>query len=86
MIDGPGQHALTVQALELLGRSHDAHERGDVGEAVEIIKPADPETVILILGGITIGEIPAPGTPEFWAYVDHVRANPPVSLETETGV
>jgi len=59
------QQRRTVRALELLGGSRDAWARGDMAECDRLRAQAGQEcgedTVILLLGGMQIGEIPQPG-------------------------
>jgi hypothetical protein len=67
------QQRRTVRALELLGESHTAHERGDLAAcdmfAAQARRDCGGDTVTLLLGGMQIGEIPRPGEDEWPHYL-----------------
>jgi hypothetical protein len=67
------QQRRSVRALELLGESADAYDSGDMDACDTLAARARSEcgedTVTFILGGITIGEIPAPGSAAWVAFL-----------------
>jgi hypothetical protein len=69
-ITGLEQRRLTVRALELLGEAYDALAAGDTARCDALTDQADPLTVLLLIGGMRIGEIPAdPHSAEWAEYV-----------------
>lgn len=77
--------ANTIRALELLGESHTAWEAGDKERCDALITQANTEcgadTVVLIQGGMRIGEIPSPDSEHWHEYLQHQRDR----LATMTG-
>lgn len=92
--DGTSQLFRTVRALELLGQSHDAYDRGDHDACDALLAQARTEagefTVTGILGGMRIGEIPKPydgGWNEFLAHQrDRLAAELNAATEPEPDV
>jgi hypothetical protein len=78
----------TVRALELLGQSHEAYERGDHEACDKLSMQARTETgtdtVSFILGGMQIGEIPKPYDEGWRAYLDHQRDRLAAELNAAT--
>ena len=69
--------ANTIRALELLAESNTAWETGDKERCDAIIAQAHAEcgadTVVLIQGGMRIGEIPTPDSEHWHEYLQHQR-------------
>jgi hypothetical protein len=69
--------ANTIRCLELLKQSHTAYETGDAARCHELVDQATEEcgidTLVLIRGGMTIGEIPQPSDDHWHEYLDHQR-------------
>jgi hypothetical protein len=69
--------ANTIRCLELLEQSHTAYAAGDTTRCHELVAQASEEfgsdILVLIRGGMTIGEIPQPGDDHWCEYLDHQR-------------
>lgn len=69
--------ANTIRALELLADSHTAWEARDKERCDALIAQANEEcgadTVVLIQGGMRIGEIPSPDSEHWHEYLQHQR-------------
>ncbi len=86
--DEKSQLFRTVRALELLGKSHDAYERGDLDACDALVRQAATEcgafTVQGIRGGMIIGEIPKPDDEGWHRYLDHQRDRLAAELNAAT--
>jgi hypothetical protein len=69
--------ANTIRCLELFAESQQAHAAGDLQRCHDLIDQAATEcgadTVVLIRGGMTIGEIPKPDDEAWHQYLQHQR-------------
>jgi hypothetical protein len=71
------QLARTIRALELMAEMKTAHENADdlafETANARAVDEAGFETLVLIQGGMRIGEIPMPDHPEWHRYLDDLR-------------
>ncbi|MFL6141606.1 MAG: hypothetical protein ACJ72N_07025 [Labedaea sp.] len=71
------QRRSNIAAMELLQRSHQAYNAGDVRQASDLMDQATqeaPATVAALIGAMRIGEVPQPGAAEWDDYLAAQRA------------
>lgn len=80
------QRRRNVRVMDLFTQSYDELQAGNRDRAQELVDEASEiahDTVAVLMGGMRIGQVPQPGSDQWWEYVQDARDDLALTEEAE---